>query len=271
MTRAFLNTELDSVATFWRILRRDGVSLGFTGHDRALWFGGILHRAAPGMVPSAIRLSDGLAADSAEVRGVLSHASIRRDDLRAGRYDDAYVIVGAVDWTTRDHRILYRGALGSIAEEGAAFTAELRSAKALLDRDTIPRTSPTCRAQFCGPGCNLSSARFDTEAIVTGIEAAQNAVRFGGIAQALYSYGTLRWIGGADAGRAVGIAELRDDALVLDTALPVDLEIGARARLRQGCDHTIATCAARFGNAANFQGEPFLPGNDRLARYPLQP
>ncbi|MFN7158060.1 MAG: phage BR0599 family protein, partial [Erythrobacter cryptus] len=42
---------------------------------------------------------------------------------------------------------------------------------------------------------------------------------------------------------------------------------GTRIELREGCDHTIATCAARFANAINFRGEPFLPGNDLLARY----
>jgi hypothetical protein len=43
--------------------------------------------------------------------------------------------------------------------------------------------------------------------------------------------------------------------------------LGTRTELREGCDHTIGTCAERFGNAANFRGEPFLPGNDLLARY----
>ena len=37
--------------------------------------------------------------------------------------------------------------------------------------------------------------------------------------------------------------------------------------VREGCDRTLETCQARFGNAVNFQGEPFLPGNDQLARY----
>jgi hypothetical protein len=43
--------------------------------------------------------------------------------------------------------------------------------------------------------------------------------------------------------------------------------IGTKAELIEGCDHTITTCATRFGNAVNFRGEPFLPGNDLLARY----
>jgi hypothetical protein len=42
-----------------------------------------------------------------------------------------------------------------------------------------------------------------------------------------------------------------------------------RARLKEGCDHTLATCASRFGNAVNFRGEPFLPGNDMVIRYGL--
>jgi hypothetical protein len=36
----------------------------------------------------------------------------------------------------------------------------------------------------------------------------------------------------------------------------------------EGCDKSIATCAGRFGNAANFRGEPYLPGVDLLTRYP---
>ena len=57
MSRVFGREALEPVATFWRVHRRDGVTLGFTSHDRDLWFGGVLHRAAPGMVPSAIRRS----------------------------------------------------------------------------------------------------------------------------------------------------------------------------------------------------------------------
>jgi hypothetical protein len=41
-----------------------------------------------------------------------------------------------------------------------------------------------------------------------------------------------------------------------------------RVQLREGCDHVLETCANRFANAVNFQGEPFLPGNDLLTSYP---
>ena len=43
---------------------------------------------------------------------------------------------------------------------------------------------------------------------------------------------------------------------------------GDRIELREGCDKRFATCRARFANSANFRGEPHLPGNDLLTRFP---
>ena len=54
--------ELTTLAFCWRLDRRDGISLGFTSHDRDLVMGGFLFRAAPGMVPSALEQSAGLEA-----------------------------------------------------------------------------------------------------------------------------------------------------------------------------------------------------------------
>ena len=51
MTRIWFSSELETVATWWRIERVDGVALGFISHDRNVAFGGITYRTAPGMVP----------------------------------------------------------------------------------------------------------------------------------------------------------------------------------------------------------------------------
>lgn len=97
MSRVWFSTELETVASWWRILRRDGVTLGFTTHDADLWFDGVMHRATPGMVPSAIRRSADLQADSAEVQGAITHEAIAAADLAAGRFDGARVMIGLVD------------------------------------------------------------------------------------------------------------------------------------------------------------------------------
>ena len=269
MSRVFFAKELEPTATFWRVLRRDGVTLGFTSHDRDLWLDGVLHRATPGMVPSAVRRTGGLDADSVEVQGALTHDAISSADLAAGLFDGAQVQLGVVDWETGELAVLYRGEIGAISQEATGFSAELLSAKAQLAIDPVPRTSPTCRAQFCGPGCTLSAARFTHELRVAAIDFAANAVSFvGGPAAEAFRDGDLRWLEGPQAGRANPVVTIDGAMLVLEQALDPALAPGTLARLTEGCNHTIATCAARFGNAINFQGEPFLPGNDLLTRYP---
>lgn len=268
MTRVFFSAELEGVATFWRIHRTDGVTLGFTSHDRDLVFGGVRHRAAPGMLPSAVRRTAGLGGDSAEMDGALAHDSISAADLALGRFDGARVEVGAVDWESGEHTVLYNGTVGQVAQEDRGFNAELRSAKAALERDPVPRTSPTCRALFCGPDCGLSAPRFTRDAVFLAAEPEAGRLRFGGPGAELFAGGSVRWLDGPHAGRAMEVLEVVEGWLVVDAALHPALLPGARARLREGCDHTLATCAGRFGNAVNFRGEPFLPGNDLVARYP---
>ncbi|RKF20575.1 DUF2163 domain-containing protein [Altericroceibacterium spongiae] len=270
MSRVFFREQLECVAIFWRIARRDGVVLGFTSHDRDLFFDGILHRSAPGITPSSIRRHADLTMDAAEMQGVLTHSTISEQDCAQGRYDGAQILVGLVDWENReDTALLYRGEIGAISMENGRFNAELRSAKAQLDRDPIPRTSPTCRASFCGPGCTLSAARFTHEARLAAIDPTENRVTFTG-APALdrMAGGSLCWLDGPQAGLRMEVIEAGAAGLMLDKAISESIMPGTRALLREGCDHRLETCHQRFTNAANFQGEPFLPGNDAITRYP---
>lgn len=272
MSRVWFSDPLETVATFWRVTRRDGIALGFTTHDADLWFDGLMHRAMPGMLPSAIRRSADLEPDSAEVEGALSHDSISQADLAAGRFDGARVAIGVIDWQTLERHVLYRGAIGQVEQQDGKFSAELVSRKAELQRDPVPRTSPTCRAVFCGPGCGLSPERFTIEANVSDCDLIANTVTLdAGVAAETFLGGHLRWIDGPLTGLTSEIADIVGNRLTL--AMPIDHAIppGARVFLREGCDRTIATCATRFANAENFRGEPFLPGNDLIARYPLPP
>jgi uncharacterized phage protein (TIGR02218 family) len=265
--RVFFDRELDTVATFWQVYRRDGVALGFTSHDRDLTFGGIRHRAAPGMVPAAIRLTADLANDSAEVEGALSHDTICEIDIAAGLFDEAAIAIGAVDWQSLEYHTLYTGELGMIEDDRRGFSAVLRSAKHLLERDLVPRTSPTCRALFCGPGCGLAANRFTRVVPLAAVDPDFNRVRFAGIIAGDHIDGLLRFRDGPQTGISFGIVSVDGEWLMLDRPLVDGTAIGTLAELREGCDHTVATCSGRFGNARNFRGEPFLPGNDMLTRY----
>lgn len=266
MTKSFFARELEGVATFWRIERRDGVTIGLTNHDRDLSFDGLRHQASPGMVPSAIRRTRDLSPDSAEVSGALCASGLCGDDLAAGRFDGATFAIGLVDWETLDRTVLFRGRLGEVAQAGGSFQVELQGAKAMLDVDPVPRTSPTCRAEFCGPGCNLSPARFTQELRIVSCGAETGRIRLATPADR-FAGGWLRWIDGPHAGEIMPIVGVEDDAVLVDHPALADIPPDTAITLREGCDRTIATCHERFANAVNFRGEPFLPGNDLVTRH----
>ncbi|MFC3175225.1 DUF2163 domain-containing protein [Novosphingobium bradum] len=272
MSRIWFSQELETTATFWRIYRHDGVALGFTTHDADLWADDLLHRAAPGMIPSAIRCSADLEPDNAEVDGALTHDAISEADLAAGRYDGARIVVGLIDWESAESQIIYDGSIGEISQDSGKFNATLRSRKADLQRDLIPRTSPTCRATFCGPDCGLSGARFTHRGTVATADPGANTVTVATtIDPAAFAGGELRWLDGPLAGTRATVVDCLGGALLLASPIEVAIAPGSQVLLREGCDRTLATCHGRFANAANFRGEPFLPGNDLVARYPVGP
>ena len=267
---SFLEGTLTTIALCWRIERRDGIALGLTDHDRDLLIDGLVHRAAPGMTPSAIRRSDGLEADTMDITGALTSAAITEADLLAGRWDGARVTLFAVDWSGADPtRVpLGIGTIGAVETQQQGFTAELRGASAALERPVVELTSPECRAELGDVRCRVPLAgrrRMQRVIGVDGQTVTLDAVEPSGDA---YGGGLLRWIGGANSGLHAAIAASDGTRVTLrsDPALPV--EAGDLVELIEGCDKSLATCAARFGNAANFRGEPYLPGIDLLTRYP---
>jgi uncharacterized phage protein (TIGR02218 family) len=265
----FLDGPLSTIALCWRIERRDGVAIGLTAHDRDLTIDGIVHRAAPGMTPSAIKRGDGLDADTMDVSGALTSAAISARDLAAGRWDGARVRLFAVDWTGAAGRVdLGEGTIGAVDTKDGAFTAELRGASAALDRPVVEETSAECRAELGDTRCRVAMAgrrRFARVVSIAGpvvtVDAAE-AVANG------YGGGLLRWFGGANSGLASAIAASAGATVTVRAEPAFVPEAGALVELSEGCDKSIATCAARFGNAVNFRGEPYLPGLDLLTRYP---
>lgn len=269
----WLGGELTTLALCWRVERRDGVTIGLTDHDRDLVVDGLVHRAAPGMTPSAIKRSAGLEADTMDVTGALSGEAIGEADLLAGRWDGARVVLFGIDWSASDAATggrveLGEGRIGAVELADTGFTAELAGAGAALDRQVAEATSPECRAELGDKRCRVAMAgrrRFARVVAAKGAVLTVDAVE--PVANA-YGGGLLRWFGGDNAGLEAAVARSDGASVTLRAASPFAATAATLVELVEGCDKSIATCAGRFGNAANFRGEPFLPGIDLLTRYP---
>ena len=267
----FLTRELTTLAFCWRVERRDGICLGFTSHDRDLAIGGLVYRSAPGMLPSAVSVSDDFDSSTLDVSGALTSDSIAEPDLAAGRWDRAAVSLFLVDWGDPggESLILARGELGDVTVKAGGFEAELRGAAALLERSVAEQTSPECRAELGDRRCRVDMAGRVRVTRVTGIPA-EDVVA---VAQApggpgALAFGRLRWIGGANSGLESAIVSSQALELRLQEPPPFAVAEGDLVELSEGCDKSFATCRARFSNAENFRGEPHLPGMDLLTRYP---
>lgn len=265
----WLSHELTTLALCWRVERRDGVTIGLTAHDRALVVDRLEYRAAPGMTPSAVKRSAGLEADTTDVAGALAIDAIGERDLLAGRWDGARVVLFGIDWTAPATGCvqLGEGRIGAVSLSREGFTAELQGLAARLRRPVVEECSPECRAELGDRRCRVPMAGRRAFARVVAIDGAAMTVDWMA-ADGIYAGGRLRWFGGDNGGLEGWIAASSGSVVTLRTPAAFAVEPDVLVELIEGCDKSIATCAGRFGNAANFRGEPYLPGVDLLTRYP---
>lgn len=262
-----MSGELSTLAFCWCLERRDGAGLALTSHDQQLTLDGIGYEPAPGMTPAAIRSEIGLDPKSSEATGSLSCTAISETDIAAGRWDGSALKLSAADWTVpSETHALLEGELGEVSTRDGSFEAELKGAAARLERPICPLTSPTCRAELGDPKCQVDMAGRRMRATVTG--AAAHIVTVDCSVDERFRFGELKYLAGSANGERRTILGVDGQQLHLRSAPAGEVAVGTAVELVEGCDKLLATCSARFANAANFRGEPHLPGNDLLTRYP---
>jgi uncharacterized phage protein (TIGR02218 family) len=278
-----LQTKLDSgvttLARCWKLIRRDGVVMGFTDHDRDLVVGGVTFRAGTGFSSSEAASRFDLSVNGAEISGALADDSLTDADLAAGRYDAAQVETWLVDWSEPSLKLLTaRGTLGEVRREGQAFVAELRGLADLLSQESGRLYTARCGADLGDLRCkvDLTNPALRGAGAVSVVEGTSIFVASGldGFADGCFSLGRLFWSSGANASLAIEIKEHRLVAgharLTLWQAMPEPIAIGDAFTATAGCDKRFATCRTRFANTDNFRGFPQIPGNDFLLASPVQ-
>ena len=274
--QAHLDEGTTTLAWCWRIVRADGVTLGFTDHDRTLMFDGTDFEPESGFAASEVRSGSDLSVDAQDAQGVLSSDRITETDILDGRWDNAAVEVWRVNWAATSQRLLMRrGAIGQIRRGRLAFVAEVRSLAHVLGQ-TVGRTfQASCDVALGDARCgvNLEAPAFKGTCAILDLlrDRAFTASGLGGFTSGWFTFGTLDWTSGVNAGRR---AEVLSHDLVDGVAVLTLLEAPVRAiagtdtfTIRAGCDKRIATCGTKFANVANFRGFPNIPGQDAVLRY----
>jgi uncharacterized phage protein (TIGR02218 family) len=276
---AHLSGGVTTLCHCWRVERKDATILGFTDHDRDLLIDGTTYKAASGFTATAIEDQLGLAVSNLDVDGALSSAAITEDDLNAGLYDDAAVVIMRVNWQDTSQRVILRsGFLGQVTRGETAFSAELRGLAAKLDQSAGRVFQRTCAWELGDARCQIDldapehHGNGTVESVIGNFDFTASGID--SFASGIFSRGKIVWETGDNAGLAIEVKSHSQGSpnsrLSLFLPMPRTIEVGDTFTITAGCDKQFATCRDRFSNVVNFGGFPHMPGNDFALSYAKQ-
>lgn len=270
-----LATGATRVARAWKIVRKDGVVLGFTDHDRNLQFEGVTFRADSGLSAGALAQETGLSVDNGFAIGALRDDVIAEADIARGLYDEAEVTAYLVRWDAPEARMVqFKGHMGEITRKAGQFDVELRGLSEALNQSRGRAYGRNCDAVLGDLRCraDLDAAGLRTEGLVAFVDPDARVMRFEAFEilafpPAYFERGTVE-IAGARALIKLDqrFATYRQITLWSD----LEVQVGQNAILRAGCDKRWTTCRDKFDNLLNFQGFPDIPGEDWQMSYPAR-
>jgi uncharacterized phage protein (TIGR02218 family) len=271
---AHLDKEVTTIASCWKIVRRDGQVFRFTDHDRDLTVAGEIYLAESSYTRTAVSSNSDFSVDNLDVAGVLDSDVLSPEEMRSGLFNRADVYVFIVNWqdTTQGILKVRRGWFGEITlQSNGTFQTEIRGLAQALSHNFIELYSSECRNDFCDTRCRLNIADYEaTTTLATVIDRSSFTLDPGYTppTQGL-GYGTVQFMDGDNAGRVVEIVGYNATTKQVDLFEPVAYEIlvGASVKVAPGCDKSLARCNA-YGNVVNRQAEDYVPGQDELMSYP---
>jgi uncharacterized phage protein (TIGR02218 family) len=263
----------------WKIVRRDGIELGFSGHDRDLTYNGLLYESAHGFSQTAMSSDASLSVDNMDVMGILDSDKITIEDIRNRLYDLASVYVFLVNYKdlSMGEVPLRRGWFGEAQlSDNGEYTIELRGLMQALMHSAIEVYTPECRADFGDTRCKKDLVALTQSGVV---ESVINSLifRVTGLTDPTHGWvgGTIKMTSGPNAGNVMEIISYTPVAGTDPTLAEIEIfdnfhfPIIAADTFEAwpGCPKTPEACKL-YENYINYRGEPDVPGQDEYLNYP---
>jgi len=273
--QTILNAESANLCHIVYLELKTKPPLYLTSSDRDVSDGANTYLAAGGLTLSNIRNSAHDLSQNVELI-VQEHVNgVTRADIEAGEYDDIYVEVDFIDWSspTAGYMIAFAGYTTEVSVGTDGFITIQVDGDTSKTRPLAGEVySPSCRNELGDSLCqfNINSTRFDFT--VQGTPA-PTQFKFGTDAVEANNYwtdGIVEWTTGFNAGLFFDIRRYtQTNGLTrLWTRTPYTIVAGDTGYLYQGCPKTVKACRDTFDNLLNFRGEPYLPPSDVLPTRP---
>lgn len=269
---AHIQGEVTTLATCWKLTRRDATVFGFTDHDSDIVFSSVTYTASTGFTPSAIVSSSSFSVDNMDVEGMISAGNITQSDIMAGKYDFAELEIFQVNYNDLSQGALKlrRGWIGEISLHKQQFVAEIRGLTQRLSQTIGELYSPSCRATLGDSRCKINLALHTvTGSVATAVSNQELRDSSRSETTGLFNSGTITFTNGANNGLSMEVKEYNYTSgtggqIILALPMPFSIAPGDTYSMIKGCDKTLSTCFTRYNNVVNFRGEPNVPGFDRI-------
>lgn len=249
------------------ITRMDGATFRFAESDEPVIVGSETFVVVPGLQIAAVKHTNNGEMPSTQITAVHSTLSVFDTGvIDAGLFDAAKVELFVVDRMNPSRKgLLFTGSIGNISynlENQVVFDVKglVQFAKILMTE----KRSPMCRTDLFSVLCGVDKNAYDVAAVVTSI-VSNFSFMVSGPSQpdGWFNQG----VAVTASGTALEIANWASSTIT--TYLPCNrlLAAGTNLTLYPGCDKTLTiTGCAKFGNQANFQGEPHFLGTAAAAQ-----
>jgi uncharacterized phage protein (TIGR02218 family) len=270
-----LKTAIDAgeICTLFSIVANDTTSRYFTDHDVQLVVGG--HTFIPSAGVSRLKMKTTSNAEVSNQEVAATILDMPDDELKAGKWDTAQIEVAICSWrdVSQGKLIIFKGTIGVIQWTDEGFRADIQNYLRDLGRNIGSTVTANCRHQLfstVGPGkigaCGIARSSYLSTGTVSYVLTQKLKIKISntGRPAGWGTNGFIKFTSGNNSGLTyeVKIHEVAGGAIgeSVELFLPCigNIVIGDSFELTAGCDHTVSTCSAKFGNVVNFGGFPHL-------------
>lgn len=255
----------NNIINCWNIILNNGKHLNFCDAEENVKIDGLEYIADPTFFRSASEKGLSGKGSNIELSGIISASEICYEDVKNGLYQNALVEVFLYNKGTSSRMTTtFYGYISRIDFSDDRLTAQLRDFATSLGNKFGDIYSPQCRVELGSAKCgvNLEDHRFEVriEKILspTKLQISRKFV------SNYLKYARFKVVKEPEKSSVQHIDSNAGKVITLLKPFEFPLDGIIDAEITIGCDKTIETCSARFCNAINFRGEPFVPNLDKV-------
>lgn len=254
----------------YRFTRRAVLAWNYTSADRDLTFDGLVYAAQP--------IQRGNIEQGPEALRSGLRLTVRRDFPVAALFmvappsDPINLVLRQIHYGDNEAITIWQGVITGVGFSAGQADIELEPLSGAMRRAGLRRNyQRTCPYALYSVECGADPQALRLDGTANAIAALTISVAAAAAREnGYFAGGFLEWrvVPGEDVWERRFITAHVGGDVTIDMP-PVGLAIGAQVRLYPGCDHSLSACAAKFGNALNYGGMPFIPTKNPFGSDPI--